>query len=157
MKFLARARERTKYNFAVPLEVAMSATPAAMPDNGMVHLSSPYSVPETLKRVESILQQRGLTIFCRVDHSGEAAKAGLEMQTTQLILFGSPKGGTPVMVASPTIAIDLPLKALVWQDAEGKVWVSYNSPEYLQHRHDVPSNLVKNISAAGSLLQLVVQ
>ena len=96
---------------------------------GMQHLRSRYSVPETLKRVEILLQERGLTVFCRIDHSGEAAKAGLKMQPTQLILFGSPKAGTPVMVASPTIAIDLPLKALVWQDAEGKVWLSHNSPD----------------------------
>lgn len=127
------------------------------PDNGIRHLGSPYSVPETLKRVESLLQESGLTIFCRVDHSGEAEKTGLKMQPTQLIVFGSPKGGTPVMVASPTIAIDLPLKALIWQDAAGKVWISYNSPEYLQQRRNVPADLVKNISAAGPLLQLAVK
>ena len=130
---------------------------APTPDNGMQHLSSPYSVPETLRRIESLLQEKGLAIFCRVDHSGEAEKVGLKMHPTQLILFGSPKAGTPVMVASPTIAIDLPLKALVWEDAGGKVWVSYNSPEYLQQRHNVPSELVKNISAAGTLLQLAVK
>jgi uncharacterized protein (DUF302 family) len=130
---------------------------APTPDNGMLHLSSPYSFPETLKRVESLLQERGLTIFCRIDHSGEAEKVGLEMHPTRLILFGSPKGGTPVMVASPTIAIDLPLKALIWEDAGGKVWVSSNSPEYLQQRHNVPADLVKNISAAGPLLQLAVK
>ena len=126
-------------------------------DNGMQHLSSPYSVPETLKRIEVVLQEKGLTIFCRVDHSGEAEKVGLKMHPTQLILFGSPKGGTPVMVAAPTIAIDLPLKALVWEDAGGKVWVSYNSPEYLQQRHNVPPDLIKNISGAGMLLQLALK
>jgi uncharacterized protein (DUF302 family) len=130
---------------------------ASTPDNGMVHLSSPYSVAETLKRVKSLLQERGLTIFCRVDHSGEAQKVGLKMHPTQVILFGSPKGGTPVMVAASTIAIDLPLKALIWEDAEGKVWVSYNSPEYLQKRHNVPDDLVKNISAAGPLLEQAVK
>jgi uncharacterized protein (DUF302 family) len=130
---------------------------APAPDNGMQHLSSPYSVPETFKRIESLLQEKGLTIFCRIDHSGEAEKAGLKMHPTQLILFGSPKGGTPVMVASPTIAIDLPLKALVWEDAGGKVWVSYNSAEYLQNRHNVPADLIKNISGAGPVLQLAVK
>ena len=130
---------------------------APTPDNGMQHLSSPYRVPETLRRIESLLQEKGLAIFCRVDHSGEAEKVGLKMHPTQLILFGSPKAGTPLMVASPTIAIDLPLKALVWEDAGGKVWVSYNTPEYLQQRHSVPSELVKNISAAGALLQLAVK
>ena len=127
------------------------------PDNGMQHFGSPYSVPETLKRVESLLQEKGLTIFCRIDHSGEAEKAGLKMHPTQLILFGSPKGGTPVMVASPTIAIDLPLKALIWEDAGGKVWVSYNNSEYLQQRHNVPPDLIKNISGAGMLLQLALK
>ena len=135
----------------------MSSTPAVALDNGMVHLSSPYSVPETLQRVERLLQEKGLTIFCRVDHSGEAEKVGLQMLPTQLILFGSPKGGTPVMLASPTIAIDLPLKALVWEDAAGKVWVSCNSPEYLQHRHNVPADLLKNISGAGTLLQAAIK
>ena len=126
-------------------------------DNGMQHLSSPYSVSETLKRVELLLQEKGLTIFCRIDHSGEAEKVGLKMHSTQLILFGSPKGGTPVMVASPTIAVDLPLKALIWKDTDGKVWVSYNSPEYLQLRHNVSGDLIKNISGAGPLLQLAVK
>jgi uncharacterized protein (DUF302 family) len=130
---------------------------APAPDNGMQHLGSPYSVPETLKRVGALLQEKGLTIFCRIDHSGEAEKVGLKMHPTQLILFGSPKGGTPVMVASPTIAIDLPLKALIWEDAGGKVWVSYNSPEYLQERHNVPPDLIKNISGAGVLLQLALK
>ncbi|MGC1416787.1 MAG: DUF302 domain-containing protein [Candidatus Acidiferrum sp.] len=135
----------------------MSSIPAPTPDNGMVHLSSPYSVAETLQRVDSLLREKGLTIFCHVDHSGEAEKVGLKMNPAQLILFGSPKAGTPVMVNAPTIAIDLPLKALIWQDAGGKVWVSYNSPEYLQHRHGVRADLVKNIGAAGSLLQLAIK
>ena len=94
--------------------------------------------------------------ICRVDHSGEAAKVGLKMRPTQLIIFGSPKAGTPPMVASPTLAIDLPLKALVWEDADGKVWVSYNSPEFLKRRHDIPDELVKNVAVIGPLLQSVV-
>jgi uncharacterized protein (DUF302 family) len=126
------------------------------PENGMVHLGSPYSVPETLKRLESILQSRGLTVFARIDHSGEAEKVGMKMRSTQLIIFGSPKGGTPVMLASPTLALDLPLKALVWEDAGGKVWVSYNSAEYLKQRHNIPDDLVKNIAVIGPLLQGVV-
>jgi uncharacterized protein (DUF302 family) len=155
-EFMGRAREHTTRKIIFPSEALMSAMPAAMLDNGMVHLSSSYSVQETLKRVQSILRERGLMTFCVVDHSGEAAKVGLKMHPTQLILFG-PKAGTPVMVASPTIAIDLPLKALVWEDAGGKVWLSYNSPEYLQHRHGVPADLVKNISAAGPLLQSAIE
>jgi uncharacterized protein (DUF302 family) len=126
------------------------------PENGIVHLGSPYSVPETLKRLESIYQSRGLTVFARLDHSGEAGKVGMKMRSTQLIIFGSPKGGTPVMLASPTLALDLPLKALVWEDAGGKVWVSYNSAEYLKQRHNIPDDLVKNIAVIGPLLQSVV-
>jgi uncharacterized protein (DUF302 family) len=128
----------------------------SLPDNGMVHLSSPYPVAETIKRLESFLQSQGLTEFCRIDHSGEAEKAGLKMNPTQVIVFGSPKGGTPLMVAAPTIAIDLPLKTLIWQDDNGKVWVSYNSPEYLKHRHNIPDQLVKNIAGVEPLLQKVV-
>jgi uncharacterized protein (DUF302 family) len=126
---------------------------ASVPDNGLVHLRSPYSVPETLKRLESALQAKNLTVFARIDHSGEAEKAGLSMRPTQLIIFGSPRGGTPLMVASPTLAIDLPLKALAWQDADGTVWLSYNSPEYLRQRHNVPSDLIVNIAGIGAMLE----
>jgi uncharacterized protein (DUF302 family) len=128
----------------------------SLPDNGMVHLSSPYPLAETIKRLESLLQAQGLTEFCHVDHSGEAERVGLKMNPAQLVIFGNPKGGTPLMIASPTIAIDLPLKALIWEDDGGKVWVSYNSPEYLKQRHHVPDELVKNIASIGALLQKVV-
>jgi len=123
---------------------------------GIVDLPSRYSFTETLQRLESLLQSRNITVFARIDHSGEAEKAGMKMQPTQLIIFGSPKTGTPLMVASPSLAIDLPLKALIWQDAAGQVWISYNTPEYLQQRHAIPADLVKNISAIGPLLQSVV-
>src|SRR5215467_7706611 len=93
---------------------------------GMVHVRSHYSVPKTLERLEAALRAHGLNIFGRVDHSGEAEKAGLAMRPTQVLIFGSPKVGTPLMVAAPTLAIDLPLKALVWEDAAGEVWLSYN-------------------------------
>jgi len=130
---------------------------AALPDNGMIHLRSPYSVPETLKRLASTLQARSITVFALVDHSGEAAKVGLKMHPTQLIIFGSPKAGTPLMVASPTLAIDLPLKALAWEDADGRVWLSYNSPEYLKQRHNIPDDLVKNIAVVGPLLEKAIE
>ena len=130
---------------------------AALPDNGMVHLRSPYSVPETLQRLESVLQAKGVNVFALVDHSGEAAKVGLRMHPTQLIIFGSPKAGTPLMVASPTLAIDLPLKALAWEDADGKVWLSYNSPEYHKQRHNIPDDLVKNIAVIGPLLEKAIE
>src|SRR5207302_6608225 len=120
----------------------------------LIHIRSPYSVQETLKRLESALQAKSLTVFARIDHSGEAQKIGLQMRPTQLVIFGSPKAGTPLMVASPTLAIDLPLKALAWEDADGTVWLSYNSPEYLKQRHNVPDALIENITGAGALLQL---
>lgn len=125
----------------------------SLPDNGMINLPSPYPVPELMARLEAVLQATGLNVFARIDHSGEAKKVGLEMRPTQLIIFGSPKAGTPLMIASPTIAIDLPLKALGWEDGEGKVWLSFNSPEYLKHRHDLPNELLKNIAGVGGLLQ----
>ena len=106
-----------------------------------------------IERVES----KGLAIFARVDHSGEAAKVGMEMHPTQLLIFGSPKAGTPVMLAAPTVAIDLPLKALVWEDAQGKVWITYNSAEYLQRRHGIREDLVKNLAGAATLIQKAVE
>jgi uncharacterized protein (DUF302 family) len=130
---------------------------ASLPDNGMVHLSSRFSVTDTLRHLESLLHSKGLTVFCRIDHSGEAEKFGLKMRPTQLIIFGSPKGGTPLMVASPTLAIDLPLKALAWEDSDGKVWLSYNSPEYLKQRHNIPDDLLKNIAVVGPLLQKTLE
>jgi uncharacterized protein (DUF302 family) len=126
-------------------------------NNGLIHTASLYSVAETLQRLEAILKSKGLTIFARVDHSGEAAKAGIEMHLTQLLIFGSPKGGTPVMLAAPSVAIDLPLKALVWEDDQGKVWITQNSPEYLQQRHGIPANLVANLAGAGALIQKAVE
>jgi uncharacterized protein (DUF302 family) len=125
--------------------------------SGMVDIPSRYSVPESLVRLEAILKEKGLTIFACVDHSGEAKKVGLEMRPTQLVIFGSPKGGTPLMVAAPSLAIDLPLKALAWQDEAGKVWLSYNSPEYLQQRHGIPAELLKNIAGVGALIQKAVE
>jgi uncharacterized protein (DUF302 family) len=128
----------------------------SLPDNGMVHLSSPYPFAETIKRLESLLKAQGLTMFCRIDHSGAAEKGGLKMLPTQVVVFGSPEGGTPLMNASPTLAIDLPLKALIWEDGGDKVWISYNTPEYLKQRHDIPDELLKNIAGIGPLLQKVV-
>src|ERR1700732_4768098 len=120
-------------------------------ENGLVHVASSLSVPETLKKLQTTLEARGLKVFALIDHSGEAEKAGLKMRPTQLLIFGSPKGGTPLMVAAPTLAIDLPLKALVWEDADAKVWISYNSPEYLQQRHNIPADLVNNIAGVGEI------
>jgi uncharacterized protein (DUF302 family) len=128
-----------------------------MPNNGLMQVASPHSVDETVQRLESVLAQRGLQVFALVDHSGEAEKVGMKMRPTKVLIFGSPKGGTPVMVAAPTVAIDLPLKALISEDDDGKVWVTYNSPEYLQQRHGIPDDLVKNIAGVGALVAQAVE
>jgi uncharacterized protein (DUF302 family) len=99
----------------------------------------------------NILQSKGVALFALVDHSGEAAKVGLKMPPTKLFIFGNPKAGTPLMLAVPRSAIDLPLKILVWEDSQGKVWVSYNSPEYLKDRHGLPQELVSNIAVVEAL------
>jgi len=118
---------------------------------GFVSKPSKYSVSETIQRLTAILKSKGVAIFALIDHSGEAEKSGLKMRPTQLLIFGNPKAGTPLMIAAPTAAIDLPLKALAWEDAEGKVWLSFNSPEYLQQRHGFPPEFLKNIAAVEPL------
>jgi uncharacterized protein (DUF302 family) len=128
-----------------------------MENNGLIRVASPHSVEETIERLQSILHERNLQLFALIDHSGEAAKVGMKMLPTKLLIFGSPKGGTPLMVAAPTIAIDLPLKALVSEDESGHVWITYNTPEYLQQRHNVPGDLVKNISGVGALVAKAVE
>lgn len=126
------------------------------PENGMIHLKSNHSAIDTMARLEAILQTKGLPILAKIDHSGDAAKAGLTMPTTKLLIFGNAKSGTPLMIASPTIAIDLPLKALIWEDSNGQVWVSYNSPAYLEKRHGVPENLLKNIAGISAICEEAV-
>ena len=105
-----------------------------------------------MQRLQTLLSETSINLFAVIDHSGEAEKAGLQMRPTKLLIFGNPKGGTPLMQAAPTVAIDLPLKALVWQDRDGKVWLTYNDPAYLQHRHGFPEQLVANLSAVNGLL-----
>jgi len=124
-----------------------------MTNHGIIDHPSTQSVDKTVEKLQQLLQAKSITLFAIVDHSGEAAKVGLNMKPTKLLIFGNPKAGTPVMLAAPSIAIDLPLKILVWEDAQGKVWLSYNDPAYLQKRHNVPDSLLPNISAAENLIQ----
>ena len=119
--------------------------------NGIVTVPSLHSVDQTIQKLETILAAKGVTLFALIDHGGEAEKVGLRMHPTKLLIFGNPKAGTPVMIASPGIAIDLPLKILVWEDSGGKVWVSYNATAYLQTRHAVPPELVQNIGVVEAL------
>jgi uncharacterized protein (DUF302 family)/uncharacterized membrane protein YidH (DUF202 family) len=124
--------------------------------NGIVSRASDHSVDETVARVRNLLGQRGITLFTVVDHSGGAANAGMNMPNTKLLVFGSPKAGTPVMLAAPSSAIDLPLKLLVWEDAQGKTWISYNDPKFLQDRHQIPADLVQNLGV-GTLADLAAK
>lgn len=126
-------------------------------NNGIVTISSSHSVDEVCIRLQTLLRERGIHLFAIIDHSGEAQNAGLHMPATKLFLFGNPKAGTPLMLASPSIAIDLPLKILVAEDSEGKVSISYNSSIYLQHRHLLPENLVANIAVVDGLVRNAAQ
>jgi uncharacterized protein (DUF302 family) len=119
--------------------------------NGVIKVPSNHSVDQTVNKLEATLQSKGVKLFALIDHSGEAEKVGLKMPATKLVVFGNPRGGTPLMLASPSVAIDLPLKILVAEDPQGKVWISYNSSEYLKARHNLPSNLLPNIAVVETL------
>ena len=125
--------------------------------NGLITIPSNHSVHETVHRISAVLLEKGILIFARIDHSGEAAKVGLQMPNTKLLIFGSPKGGTPLMQAAPSVAIDLPLKALIAEDADGKVWLTYNDPAYLQSRHGFPAELEANLAGAIALLRKALE
>ena len=124
---------------------------AVQKGEGIVTKLSHHSVDETVAKLKTVLQRKGVKLFALVDHSGEAAKVGLKMPNTKLLIFGNPKGGTPLMLASPSIAIDLPLKVLVAEDTQGKVWISYNSPEYLKERHGLPQDVAENLAVVETL------
>jgi uncharacterized protein (DUF302 family) len=120
--------------------------------NGIISKPSSHSVDETVEKITGMLHAKGITLFALIDHSGEAEKVGMKMRPTKLLIFGNPKGGTPLMVAAPSSAIDLPLKILVWDDPEGKNWISYNSLEYVQQRHGLPPELMSNLAVVEALV-----
>ena len=120
-------------------------------DSGIIDERSQHSVEQTVERLSALLRAKGITLFAVVDHSAEAAKIGMKMPPTKLLIFGNPKAGTPLMLAAPSVAIDLPLKILVWEDAQGRAWLSYNSPAYLQERHGVPQELSPNLVVVETL------
>jgi|ERR1700688_1408365 uncharacterized protein (DUF302 family) len=124
-------------------------TPAQ--DKGIIDMPSHHSVEQTVEKLKNILQSKGVALFAVIDHSGEAEKVGMKMRPTKLLIFGNPKAGTPLMLAAPSVAIDLPLKILIWEDAAGKVWVTYNSPEFLRDRHGLPQDLMQNVSVIEGL------
>jgi len=121
------------------------------PDNGIVTIPAHQSVEKTVDKLKQILEAKGVKLFAVIDHSGEAEKAGLRMHDTKLLIFGNPKAGTPLMIASPSSAIDLPLKTLVWEDGEKRTWISYNSSEYLRARHGLSQELGANIAVVEQL------
>ena len=127
------------------------------PPEGIVSRPSAYSVRQTVARIEQTLTSKGITLFELIDHSGEAERVGLTMQEAKLLVFGNPRAGTPLMIASPLMALDLPLKALVWRDAQGQVWVSYTSPAWLAHRHGIPSDLAAAIAGMEPLIASAIQ
>jgi uncharacterized protein (DUF302 family) len=143
--------------WSAALMFASIVAPGLAAENGIVSTASNHPVPETLDRLESIAKAKGITIFARIDFSGDAARNGLEMRPTQLLIFGNPKAGTPLMVAAPSAALDLPLKALAWEDASGKVWVSYNAPEYIGARHGLPEALLQNIAGIKTLVEMAAR
>ena len=133
------------------MKISTENSMSSAKDNGIISKPSNHSVDETVAKIQGFLQSRGVALFALVDHSGEAEKVGMKMRPTKLLIFGNPKAGTPLMLAAPSIAIDLPLKILVWEDGGGKVWISYNSPAYLQQRHGVPEELLQNIGIVENL------
>jgi uncharacterized protein (DUF302 family)/uncharacterized membrane protein YidH (DUF202 family) len=145
--YLALVGVPTRETLGKGEEKSMNATSGA----GIVTIPSHQSVDGTVEKLEQNLQAKGVKLFALVDHSGEAEKAGLHMRPTKLLIFGNPKAGTPLMIASPSIAIDLPLKILVAEDSQGKVWISYNDPAYLQARHGLPAELVPTLAVVEAL------
>ena len=126
-------------------------------DDTLLTKPSKYSVPETIDRIEKAVMAKGMQIFARIDHGGEAKKAGLVMRPTELLIFGNPKGGTALMIARPTAPIDLPMKALAWEDADGKVWLTFNSPELLQKRHGIPVEIASSLTPVGAVLEGAIE
>jgi uncharacterized protein (DUF302 family) len=126
-------------------------------DDTLLTKPSKYSVPETIDRIEKAVMAKGMQIFARIDHGEEAKKVGLVMKPTELLIFGNPKGGTALMIARPTAAIDLPMKALAWEDADGKVWLTFNSPELLQKRHGISVELASTLNPVGAVLERAIE
>jgi uncharacterized protein (DUF302 family)/uncharacterized membrane protein YidH (DUF202 family) len=145
--YLVSVRRFTGSQFENMTETSMTLSKG----EGIINIPTNHSVDQTVEKLKGMLQAKGVNLFALVDHSGEAERVGMKMRPTKLLIFGSPKGGTPVMLAAPGIAIDLPLKILIWEESQGKVWVSYNSPAYLQERHGVPQELLQNVAVVETL------
>ena len=121
-------------------------------DRGIMDVLSNHSVDRTVENLKEIIGKKGAYLFALVDHSGEAEKVGMKMSPTKLLIFGSPRAGTPIMLAAPSIAIDLPLKVLVWEDSHNRVWMSYNSLEFLQRRHCISDELMQKLAVVEAIV-----
>jgi uncharacterized protein (DUF302 family) len=132
-------------------------SPSTANDMGVVRIASAHSVPETAARLEALLQERGVLIFARIDFSGDAARAGLELRPEQMLIFGNPKAGTPLMQAQALAGLDLPVKALIFEDAAGQAWIAWNDPQYIVHRHALPATLAANLAAVVPLIERAAQ
>ncbi|HEY6515508.1 MAG TPA: DUF302 domain-containing protein [Steroidobacteraceae bacterium] len=121
--------------------------------SGLVKLQSQHPVSTTIDRLEALLKERAILVFARIDFSGDAERAGLKMPAEQMLIFGNPKAGTPLMVAAPAAGIDLPLKMLAWETPDGKVWAAYNDPQYVVQRHRLPAALAANLAAIVPLIE----
>lgn len=150
-------QELLKGLLCTSLTVASLSPSMAQAGGNLVTKPSTYSVTETIDRIEKVVTAKGMKIFARIDHGGEAKNVGLDMRPTELLIFGNPKGGTALMVARPTAAIDLPMKALAWEDKDGKVWLTYNSPDLLHERHALPTELTSKLDPVGQLLEQAVE
>jgi uncharacterized protein (DUF302 family) len=133
----------------------MSSSTAS--DAGVVRIASAHSVPETAARLETLLKERGVLIFARIDFSGDAARAGLELRPEQMLILGNPKAGTPLMQAEPVAGLDLPVKALIFEDGAGKVWIAWNDPQYVVRRHALTAALAANLAAVVPLIERAAQ
>jgi uncharacterized protein (DUF302 family) len=149
--------ERTAGLRAIQVDSLKEALMMPTKDSGIINKPSHHSVDETVEKLKGILRAKGIKLFALIDHSGEAEKVGLKMRPAKVLIFGNPQAGTPLMLAAPRSAIDLPLKILIWQDDQEEVWISYNSPAYLQERHGLPAELLKNIAVIDALAMQVGQ
>jgi uncharacterized protein (DUF302 family) len=132
-------------------EPTTSGTPPSV--EGIVSRPSPFAVGEAVERLRAAIHSRNLTLFAHIDHSGEARRVGLTMQEAHVLIFGNPKGGTPLMIASPLMALDLPLKVLIWQSADSQVWVSTTSTAYLRGRYALPQELAGNLAVVDAVIE----
>jgi uncharacterized protein (DUF302 family) len=123
---------------------------------GVVQLPSHHSVETTIDRLEALLKERGILVFARIDFSGDASRAGLSMRPEQMLIFGNPKAGTPLMLAAPAAGLDLPMKLLAWEASDGKVWAAYNAPQYVVQRYRLAGDLAANLAAVVPLIERAV-